>query len=165
MWQSGNGSKTAMVYGRIIRMRLCLRGFIDTEALPLDTFSGTAKRASQRILASEAACHPNWIIASLDIDKAFLQGFTYCELAEATGEKERVVCFRPCKYLLTRRMNAHYSVISAFRSLEKDVPFFRNGPFINLIQIESASINFNIFSIRLFCRKTVILGVLLETIS
>ena len=79
---------------RIIRMRLVLRGFMDTEAFSLDTFSGTAKRTSQRILASEVACHPHWINASLDIDKAFLKGFTYRELAEATGEKERVVCFR-----------------------------------------------------------------------
>jgi len=30
----------------------------------------------------------------LDIDKAFLQGFTYKELAEATGESERIVCFK-----------------------------------------------------------------------
>ena len=79
---------------RVIRMRLCLRGFMDTEAFSIDTFSGTAKRTSQRILASEAACHPDWIIASLDIDKAFLQGFTYKELAEATGEQERIVCFK-----------------------------------------------------------------------
>ena len=79
---------------RVIRMRLCLRGFMDIEAFTLDTFSGTAKRTSQRILASEAACHPEFITASLDIDKAFLKGFTYKELAEATGEKERVVCFR-----------------------------------------------------------------------
>ena len=79
---------------RLIRMRMCLRGFMDLEAFSLDTFSGTAKRSSQRILASEAACHSDWIIASLDIDKAFLQGFTYKELAEATGEKERKVCFR-----------------------------------------------------------------------
>ena len=37
---------------RVIRMRQCFRGFMDTEAFSLDTFSGTAKRASQRILAS-----------------------------------------------------------------------------------------------------------------
>ncbi len=66
---------------------------MDLEAFSLDTFSGTAKRTSQRILASEAACHQDWIIASLGIDKAFLKGFTYKELAEATGEKERTVCF------------------------------------------------------------------------
>jgi len=79
---------------RIIRMRLVLRGFQDTEAFDLDTFAGTAKRQSQRILMSQAACNPRWIIASLDIDKAFLQGLTYKELAEATGEKERLVCFK-----------------------------------------------------------------------
>ena len=79
---------------KIIRMRLVLRGLMDLEAFSLDTFSGTAKRTSQRILASEAACHENWIIASLDIDTAFLKGFTYKELAEATGEKERTVCFQ-----------------------------------------------------------------------
>ena len=75
-------------------MRLVLRGFMDTEAYNLETYSGTAKRASQRILASEAACHPDYIIASLDVDKAFLKGFTYKELAEATGEQERIVCFK-----------------------------------------------------------------------
>ena len=59
----------------------------------IDTFAGITRRQSQRILASEAACQPGWIIASLDIDKAFLKGFTYKELSEATGEKERLVCF------------------------------------------------------------------------
>ena len=51
---------------KIIRMRLVLRGFMDTEASSLDTFAGTAKRTSQRILASEAAVHEDWILASLD---------------------------------------------------------------------------------------------------
>ena len=54
-------------------MRLVLRGFMDWEAFSIDTFSGTAKRQSQRILASEAACHPDWILASMDVDKAFLK--------------------------------------------------------------------------------------------
>ena len=66
---------------------------MDTEAFSLDTFSGTAKRTSQRLLASESAVNPHFIIASLDVDKAFLKGFTYAELAEATGEHERIVCF------------------------------------------------------------------------
>ena len=43
---------------RVIRMRLVLRGFMDLEAANIDTFAGTTKRQSQRILASEAACHP-----------------------------------------------------------------------------------------------------------
>ena len=88
-WVMLNGTRT-----RIIRMRLVLRGFMDLEAFSLDTFSGTARRTSQRLLASEAACHPDWILASLDIDKAFLKGLTYRELAEATGENERIVCFK-----------------------------------------------------------------------
>ena len=65
------------VWKRIIRMRLVLRGFMDSEAYYMDTFAGTARRESQRILASEAACRKDWIIASLDIDKAFLKGLTY----------------------------------------------------------------------------------------
>ena len=77
----------------IIRMRLVLRGFMDIEAFDLDTFSGTARRQSQRMLASQVACNPTFINASLDVNNAFLKGFTYAELAEATGEKERMVCF------------------------------------------------------------------------
>ena len=101
-WIQGKDGK----WMRVIRMRLCLRGFMDLEAFSLDTFSGTAKRTSQRILASEAACHQEWIMASLDIDKAFLKGFTYRELAEATGENERVVCFKlpPGSAMLLRKL-------------------------------------------------------------
>ena len=69
---------------KIIRMRLVLRGFMDSEAYSIETFAGTARRTSQRLLASEAACHPDWIIASLDVDKAFLKGYTHKELAEKT---------------------------------------------------------------------------------
>ena len=58
---------------KIIRLRLVLRGFMDTEAFDVETFSGTARRQSQKLLASEAACHPGWILASMDIDKAFLK--------------------------------------------------------------------------------------------
>ena len=74
-------------------MRVVLRGFMDLEGNNIDTFAGTARRQSQRIHASEAAWQPGCIIASLDTDKAFLKGFAYRELAEATGEKERLVCF------------------------------------------------------------------------
>eukprot|EP00959_Pyramimonas_sp_CCMP1952_P474320 9503254-Pyramimonas_sp.AAC.1 len=76
---------------RTIRLRLVLRVFMDLEAFDVEAFSGTARRSSQRLLASAAACKKQWIIASLDINTAFLQGFTYQELAEATGEKEHVV--------------------------------------------------------------------------
>eukprot|EP00959_Pyramimonas_sp_CCMP1952_P163572 3419771-Pyramimonas_sp.AAC.1 len=63
---------------------------MDTEAFDVETFSGTARRQSQGLLASEAACHPEWILASLDIDKAFLKGLTHEELAHATGEETRM---------------------------------------------------------------------------
>ena len=76
----------------IIRMRLVLRGFQDTAAYEVETFAGTAKRTSQRLLASEAAVHPDWKLFSLDAKTASLKGFTY-KLAEATGEPERIVCF------------------------------------------------------------------------
>ena len=75
-------------------MRLVLRGFMDFEAFNLETYAGTARRTSQRLLASEAACNRGFVLASLDIDKAFLKGFTYQELAAATGEQERLVCFK-----------------------------------------------------------------------
>ena len=78
---------------RIIRMRMALRGFKEWCADALDTYAGTGSKISQRLLLSEAACHPEWSFLSLDINKAFLQGVTYDELAEATGQEERVVHF------------------------------------------------------------------------
>ena len=71
-WKFVKNPKTGNM-DRTIRMRLVLRGFMDTEAFSVDTFAGTAKRTSQRILASQAACHPEFLTASLDIDKAFLK--------------------------------------------------------------------------------------------
>ena len=78
---------------RIIRMRLALRGFKDLQADELEAHSATASRQSQRCLCSEAACHPDWMFIALDINKAFLQGLTYREIHELTGEEEREVCF------------------------------------------------------------------------
>eukprot|EP00959_Pyramimonas_sp_CCMP1952_P125457 2623180-Pyramimonas_sp.AAC.1 len=59
---------------RTIRLRLVLRGFMDLEAFDVETFSGTARRPSQRRLASTAACKKQWAIAS------------HQELAGAIGE-------------------------------------------------------------------------------
>ena len=81
------------VMERTMRLRLVLRGFMDLQAVDVETYSGTARRANQRLLASTAACKKHWVIASLDINMAFLKGLTYREPAEATGEKEREVCF------------------------------------------------------------------------
>eukprot|EP00959_Pyramimonas_sp_CCMP1952_P336819 7052888-Pyramimonas_sp.AAC.1 len=61
---------------RTIRLRLVLRGPMDLEAFDVETFSGTARRSSQMLPASTAACNKQWIAASLDIDMAFLKGLT-----------------------------------------------------------------------------------------
>ena len=76
----------------IIRARLCLRGFKDIDAKDLDSYAGTAHRYAQRMLVSEAVLR-KWDLGTTDISKAFLQGVTYKELAEATGEPLREVNF------------------------------------------------------------------------
>ena len=70
-----------------------MRGFKDWDADSLETYAGTASRMSQRLLSSEVACHPEWEMLSVDIEKAFLQGMTYQEIHELTGEALRVVHF------------------------------------------------------------------------
>eukprot|EP00959_Pyramimonas_sp_CCMP1952_P386100 8091871-Pyramimonas_sp.AAC.1 len=59
---------------RTIRLRLVLRGIMDLEAFDVETFSGSARRPSQRLLASTAACKKQWITVSLNINMAFLKG-------------------------------------------------------------------------------------------
>ena len=87
-WIEKDGKKV-----RIIRMRLAIRGFEDADAEELVTYSATGARLSQKIISSEAACHDDWVIVSVDIDKAFLQGMTYQEIHELTGEDVRNVHF------------------------------------------------------------------------
>ena len=77
---------------RIIRARLTIRGFKDRDAQDLIRYAGTSQRYSQRMIVSEAA-NRGWNIVTTDISKAFLQGVTYKELAELTGEPLRDVNF------------------------------------------------------------------------
>eukprot|EP00959_Pyramimonas_sp_CCMP1952_P077385 1617452-Pyramimonas_sp.AAC.1 len=58
---------------------------MDLEAFDVEVFSGAARWARRRLLARERARHPDWVYATVDIDKAFFNGLTYRELAEATG--------------------------------------------------------------------------------
>eukprot|EP00959_Pyramimonas_sp_CCMP1952_P112986 2361636-Pyramimonas_sp.AAC.1 len=76
---------------RTTRLRLAPRGCMDLGAFDLETCAEAARQSCQRLLASTAACKKQWIIASLDINITFLQGLTYQELAEATGDTARVV--------------------------------------------------------------------------
>eukprot|EP00959_Pyramimonas_sp_CCMP1952_P420296 8803192-Pyramimonas_sp.AAC.1 len=66
-----------------IILRLVLRGFMGLEALGVEAISGTARRSSQRSLASAAACRKHWITASLDINMAFLKWVACQDLSEA----------------------------------------------------------------------------------
>ena len=77
---------------RVIRARLTIRGFKDVDARMMDNYAGASQRYSQRVLVSVAAQH-QWDICTTDISNAFLQGVTYTELAEATGEPLREVNF------------------------------------------------------------------------
>ena len=77
---------------RIIRARLCLRGFKESGADSQTNFASTASRFSQKLLVSECAVR-GWVLASSDVPKAFLQGVTYAELAETTQGSQRDVSF------------------------------------------------------------------------
>ena len=77
---------------RVIRARLTVRGFKDQQAHTLDSYAGTSQRYSQRLVCSEAVLR-GWPICTTDISKAFLQGVTYEELSELTGEPIREVNF------------------------------------------------------------------------
>ena len=57
------------------------------------TFAGTAKQASQRLLSSEAACNPDWVYIAVDVEKAFLQVMTNEEIQHEVGEILREVNF------------------------------------------------------------------------
>ena len=77
---------------RVIRARLTVRGFKDRQAADLDSYAGTAQRYSQRTVVS-VAVQQGWDIVTADVEKAFLQGVTYEELAQMTGEAPREVNF------------------------------------------------------------------------
>ena len=77
---------------RTIRARLTVRGFKDQDRADIDRYAGTSSRCSQKLLVSEAA-RRGWPICTTDISKAFLQGVTYEELSELTGEPAREVNF------------------------------------------------------------------------
>ena len=74
---------------RTIRCRLTVRGFKDSERGDIDRYAGTSTRGSQKVLVSEAVAR-GWDVLTTDISKAFLQGVTYEELAQLTGEPQRL---------------------------------------------------------------------------
>ena len=67
---------------RIIKSRLCCRGFLDPQRGMLAKHSTTATRLSQKLLVSDSANH-QWCMESWDVGSAFLQGFSFANLRRA----------------------------------------------------------------------------------
>ena len=98
-WEEGtvdatvkNFKNSADTARKTIRARLTVRGFKDVDRFDIDRYAGTSTRGSQKLLVSEAVLR-GWILCAADISKAFLQGVTYDELSELTGEPAREVNF------------------------------------------------------------------------
>ena len=77
---------------RVIRARLTIRGFKDQDKNEIARYAGTSSKLSQKAIVSEAVCR-KWDLITTDISKAFLQGVTYEELSQLTGEALREVNF------------------------------------------------------------------------
>eukprot|EP00971_Amphidinium_carterae_P351893 6492325-Amphidinium_carterae.1 len=76
---------------KAVKGRLTVRGFQDKEQ-DMPTYASTATRWGQRIVCSVAAIR-KWRLFTADVSSAFLQGFTFADLAKLTGEKCREACF------------------------------------------------------------------------
>ena len=77
---------------RTIRARFTVRGFKGADRGDIDRYAGASSRWAQKVLVSEAVRN-GWPICTVDVSKAFLQGVTYEELSELTGEPKREVNF------------------------------------------------------------------------
>ena len=69
-----------------------VRGFKDSGKADVERYAGTSSKCSQKIVVSEAV-RRGWDLCTADISKAFLQGLTYEELSQLTGEPAREVNF------------------------------------------------------------------------
>ena len=65
---------------RIVKSRLCVRGFLDPQKSMLTKHSSTATRLSQKLIVSYAACL-DFDMESWDISSAFLQGLSFDNIA------------------------------------------------------------------------------------
>jgi len=108
---------------RGIRARLALRGFKEPVKDGEQNYAGTAQRLSQRILASTAATHPDWVFGAADVPKAFLQGLTFDELEAETREPRKYIAFTIPKGTLKHlrcvpnfeNFNEHQHVLSCLK--------------------------------------------------
>jgi hypothetical protein len=106
---------------KIIRARLAIRGFKDEAADEIQTYSAVASRTSQRILVSECAARKGeWELLTLDINKAFLQGYSYEEMSNKTGEPQRIVHFE-----LPRGAAEQLRLIDGFQTFDERTEVLR----------------------------------------
>ena len=86
---------------RVVKSRLCVRGFLDPQKTGLSKHSSTASRISQR-LALSITVNNNFALESWDISSAFLQGFTFSTLSQCASQlgmdirglqREAYICF------------------------------------------------------------------------
>ena len=110
---------------RVIKSRLCLRGFKDLESAALTTYAGTTTRWGQRIVTAIAA-QKGWPILIADVGCAFLRGLTFKELSELQGTPVRVVCMElPADSAALLRTIPGFETFSlAVEVLELDKPGF-----------------------------------------
>ena len=110
---------------RVIKSRLCLRGFKDLEGASLQTYAGTTTRWGQRVVTAIAA-QKGWPIVIADVGCAFLRGLTFKELSELQGTPIRVVCMElPADSVALLRTIPGFETFSlAVEVLELDKPGF-----------------------------------------
>ena len=72
-------------FERVVKSRLCCRGFLDKQKSELFKYASTASRLSQKMLISNAALH-GWTVESWDVSTAFLRGLTFAEIDKIARE-------------------------------------------------------------------------------
>ena len=84
---------------RIVKSRLCARGFLDSQGYMLNTRATTASRLTQRLLLSVSVLL-EFKVETWDVNGAFIKGFPFSEVRKhlaKTGMRfpEREVSIRP----------------------------------------------------------------------
>ena len=81
---------------KVIKSRMCVRGFEDTQGDKCATSASTAATLAQRLVCSISAIH-GWPISIADVSAAFMQGMAFDELCALTGVDMREVSVNPPK--------------------------------------------------------------------
>ena len=125
---------------RIVKDRLCLKGFAEQNQKSLATSSPTATRLGHRMVMQHCASH-QWPLWSLDVSTAFLQGFTFAQLEEL-GMPRQPCAFvpPPGTFELLAELDSEWSVAAAnperyVFELFKGAYGLKDGPLLWYIRI------------------------------